>query len=123
MTMTVATIPKAVIGSYWNPNQNAASNPMRSCSHTAMCGERYLGWTLVRTAGSSRTRPMANHVRVAAFEPALELAIVEFTMAKNTKTQAPPHTVRAMAGQLSPARNLVIRFGPKNTVAAYVVST
>ncbi len=61
---------------------------------------------------------MAKKVRVAAFDPALELAMVEFTMARNTNTHALPHTARPRPSHPVPAPNLIILFGPKNTVAA-----
>src|SRR2546421_11812952 len=98
--MAVATMPNAVIGSYWNPSHSVATTATTSWSHTATWGDRYRGWTAARARGSNPWRPMANQVRVAAFDPALEFAIVEFTIAANTSTHALPHTACAMAGQL-----------------------
>ena len=66
---------------------------------------------------------MANHVRVAAFDPAFEFAIVEFTIAMNTNTHAPPHAARPRFSQPVPAWKCSMWVGPLNTVAAYVVST
>src|SRR5438132_4806169 len=117
-TMIVATNPNAVIGSYWKPSHRATPTPTTSCAHTARWGECHLGWTVPRTRGRIRTRPIANHVRVAAFDPAFELAIVEFTMARNTNTHAPPHTARPKPSQPVPALKLTIFAGPLNTVAA-----
>src|SRR5262245_13502084 len=122
-TKIVATSPNAVIGSYWNPSQNGTTRPTISWSQTATLGERNRGWRLASALGSSRTRPMENHVRVAAFEPALEFAMVEFTIAKNTRIHAPPQTARPSPSHPVPVAKLTIFSGPVNTVAAYVVRT
>ena len=122
-TKIVATSPNAVIGSYWNPSQNGTTRPTISWSHTATRGERNRGCNVASALGRSRTRPIANQVRVAAFEPALEFAIVEFTMATKTRIHAPPHTARPSPSQPVPVANFTIFSGPVKTVAAYVVRT
>ena len=71
-------------------------------------------------------RPIANHVRVAALEPAFEFAMAEFAIARNTSTQPAPHAARASASHGFPSPdsgNSANRPGPKNTTAAYVVRT
>jgi len=62
-------------------------------------------------------------MRVETFEPALELAIVEFTIAKNTRTQKIPYEACASpcheAGPAPP--NVENLSGPKAMSTAYVV--
>src|SRR5712691_5081216 len=121
--MMVATRKNAVSGSYCSPSQIDTPTPTTSCAHTATRGDFHCGCRSVKLLGSNRTRPMANQVRVAAFDPAFALAIVELTMARNTNTHAPPHIARPRPSQPTPGWKLIIFVGPVNTVAAYVVST
>ena len=65
----------------------------------ARTGERCLGWTRASAAGKARIRPIANDIRDAMFTPALALAIVELTIARKTKNQNSPYSVRAMPSQ------------------------
>src|SRR6266516_2346232 len=122
----VAISPKAVSGPNFCPSHSDTTSPTTSCAITATYGERQRGWVRAKTAGSRRIRPIANQVRVVALEPALELATAEFTIARNTTTQPTPQTVRASPSHGLPppdAAKPAILSGPKNTVAAYVVST
>src|SRR5919197_3100714 len=105
-TNRVATRKKAVTGSNWNPSQKGTMRPTTSWSHTATCGERNRGCTLASALGSRRTRPIENHVRVAALDPAFEFARVEFTIAMNTNTQADPHAARPRFSHPVPALKL-----------------
>src|SRR5262245_9163341 len=111
---------------YWAPSHSATPTPITNCTKTATCGDRYLGWVRPSIAGSRWILPIANQVLVAALEPALEFAIAEFAIARNTSTQPAPHAARASASQGFPspeAGKSKKRLGPKYTTAAYVVST
>src|SRR6266545_5479033 len=111
---------------YCAPSQSETPIPITSCVHTAMCGDREEGWVRARTDGSSRIRPMENSVRVAALEPAFELAMAELAMARKTSTHPAPHAARARPSHGFPppeVANPPKRAGPKKTVAAYVVKT
>ena len=59
------------------------------------------------------------------FTPALALAIVELTMARNTKNQKIPYRFRAMPSQEGPPEPVkpANPAGPNATSAAYVVNT
>src|SRR6476659_7677022 len=119
----VASSANAVIGSYWNPSHSETPIPTQSCATVATDGERWVGCTRASDDGSRRMRPSAYHVRVAAFDPALAVAMVEFTMARNTsRNPTPPHAARPRFSH--PVPNVIsfeALFGPTNTVAAYVV--
>src|SRR5438874_7303982 len=91
----VASSANAVIGSYWNPSHSATPSPTTNWTTVATEGDRCRGWTLASRVGRSRIRPNEYHVRVAAFDPAFALAIVEFTIARNTtRKPKPPHAER-----------------------------
>ena len=55
-----------------------------------MTGDRCLGLTIARKRGNAPIRPIAYAVRLDTFTPALALAMVELTMARNTKNQNRP---------------------------------
>src|SRR4029453_9305529 len=123
--MIVPSIAKAVNGLlYWAPSQSATPTPITNWNRTATCGDRWVGFVRPSTAGRSRIRPIANRVRVAAFELAFALARAEFAIARKTRIQPAPQAARASASQGFPppeAGNSKNRPGPKNTTAAYVV--
>src|SRR4051794_4906529 len=116
----------AVSGVYFRPSHSiriAATIERPICAPT---GDRRCGWTLAKTAGSSRIRASENHVREAARLTALLDAKAELAMARKTMTQPPPQTARAIESQgLPPPAEAKpgILPGPKYTVAAYEVST
>jgi len=117
----VPTTAKAVSGSYCRPSQTATPTPTTSCSTTATSGERQRGLTCSSILGSSRIRPIANQVRVAALAEALALAMAELATARKTSTQPAPQASRARKshGLLPPAvGNSANLSGPKNTAAA-----
>src|ERR1700694_6038791 len=90
-TMIVATKTKAVTGSYLKPRISGTARPITHCTSTATYGDLKRGWTAPRKRGSTRMRAKAYAMRVETFEPALELAIVELTIAKNTNTKKMPY--------------------------------
>ena len=55
--------------------------------------------TWARKRGNAPIRPIAYAVRLDTFTPALALAMVEFTMARNTKNQNSPYSDRARPSQ------------------------
>ena len=61
----------------------------------AVTGERCRGCTRASACGKAPIRPMAKPVLLATFTPALAFAIVELTMARNTKNQNSPYSERA----------------------------
>jgi hypothetical protein len=54
---------------------------------------------MARNRGNAPTRPIAYAVRLDTFTPALALAMVELTMARNTKNQKSPYSERARPSQ------------------------
>src|SRR5215510_10505970 len=105
--MIVPRIANAVNGLlYWAPSHSATPTPITNCTNTATCGERYLGCVRPSIAGSRWIRPIANQVRVEAFEPAFEFAMAEFAIARNTSTQPAPQTARASASHGFPPPNV-----------------
>lgn len=73
------------------PRISEAAKPITHCVSTARYGDRYLGWIVLRKRGSMWMRPSANAIRVDTLDPALALAIVEFTTARKTRTQKIPY--------------------------------
>src|SRR5215211_4078487 len=105
--MIVPRIANARNGSlYWAPSHSATPRPITNWTNTATCGERYVACVRPRIAGSNRMRPIANHVRVAAFELAFELAMAEFAIARKTRTHPAPHAARASASHGLPPPNI-----------------
>src|SRR5450631_1394093 len=113
-TMIVASKMKPVVGPYLKPRMSGAASPTTHWIRTAIYGERYRGWSVLRKRGSMRMRPRAKAMRVETFEPALALAIVELTTARKTRTQKMPYDALATPCQESaPAPvNLVNLPGP-----------
>src|SRR6266536_6704036 len=91
----VPTSAKAVSGVYCSPSQTDTPTPTTNCATTATSGTRQCGLTCASGLGSSRMRPIANQVQVAALAAALALAIAEFATARNTSTQPTPQAPRA----------------------------
>ena len=113
-------------GPYLCPNHSATPTPTMNWAITATSGDLQRGWMWAKNPGRSRILPIAYHVRVVALAAAFELAMAELAMARNTTTQPAPHTDRAIASQGFPPpkeANPPNVAGPKNTAAAYVVST
>src|SRR6266508_6883669 len=95
----VAMSWNASSGVNWLPSHSATIRAKTNCTVTATYGERLVGCVRAKAAGSRRMRPMAYQVRVVALAPALELAMAEFAIARDTSTQPPPHTARARPSQ------------------------
>src|SRR6186997_1491587 len=121
----VASSANAVIGSYWKPSHSETPIPTTNWQTVATDGDRYRGCTVASDRGSRRIRPNEYHVLVAAFDPALALAIVELMIARNTsRNPMPPHAERPRFSHPSPnVISVEALFGPTNTTAAYVQST
>src|ERR1044072_540510 len=117
----VPTIAKAVSGSSGTPTHSDPTTPTTNWTTTATSGERQRGLTCSSGRGSSRIRPMANQVRVAALAEALALAMAELATARTPGPQPAPRAPRARASQglLFPeVGNSANLSGPKATVAA-----
>ena len=63
---------------------------LMKATRTLLTGDRYIGLTIARKRGNAPIRPIAYAVRLDTFTPALALAMVELTMARNTKNQNRP---------------------------------
>src|SRR5258708_7565264 len=87
MTMPVATSRNAVIGSQVKPSARVAPIAIANCAATATTGDRWRGCSRANWRGKTPTRAIAYAVRVETVRPALAFAIVELTIAKNTRTQ------------------------------------
>ena len=87
----------------------------------AATGARCLPLTWARNRGNAPTRPIAYTVRLDTFTPALALAMVELTMARNTNSQKMPYSDRARPSHEA-APVPVVKFtnlvGPKATSTA-----
>src|SRR4029453_15269060 len=125
--MIVPRIANATNGLFYCPPSHSATvTPITNCANTATWGDRYLGWVRPSIAGSRWTRPIANHARGRALEPAFEFGMAGFAAARNPSTQPAPPAARASASHGFPSPdsgNSANRPGPKNTTAAYVVRT
>ena len=86
----MATIAKATVGPYPRPSPSVTATVMTKATRTLLTGDRCLGLTIARKRGNAPIRPIAYAVRLDTFTPALALAMVELTMARNTKNQNRP---------------------------------
>ena len=86
----MATIAKATVGSYPRPSPSVTATVMTKATRTLLTGDRCRGLTIARKRGNAPIRPIAYAVRLDTFTPALALAMVELTMARNTKNQNRP---------------------------------
>ncbi len=122
-TMMVATNTNAVTGSYLKPRTSGTASPITNCTNTARYGDRCVGWSLLRKRGSRRIRANAKAMRVETLDPALELAMDELMIAKNTSTQKMPYEACASpCHEEAPAPPKAANLsGPKATSTAYVV--
>src|SRR5580700_6274011 len=99
ITRPVPTIANATVGSYLRPSPSVTATVMTKATRTLLTGDRCLGLTMARARGNAPIRPIAYAVRVETFTPALALAMVELTMARNTKNQNSPYRERARPTQ------------------------
>src|SRR5579862_5982330 len=99
ITRPVATIENATVGPYPRPRPSVTATVMTKATRTLLTGDRCRWLTAARKRGKAPIRPMAYAVLVDTFTPALALAIVEFTMARNTKNQNSPYSERARPSQ------------------------
>src|ERR1700735_4175609 len=95
MTRPVPTMAKATVGSYFRPSPSVTATVMTNATRTLSIGDRCFGLTMARKCGNAPIRPIAYEVRDDTLTPALALAMVELTMARNTKNQNSPYSERA----------------------------
>src|SRR5580658_7719751 len=99
MTRHVPTMAKATVGLYFRPSPSVTATVMTKATSTLLTGDRCLWLTVARKCGNAPIRPIAYAVLVETFTPALALAMVELTMARNTKNQNSPYSDRARPTQ------------------------
>src|ERR1700749_1845538 len=63
-----------------------------TCRLTALTGVFLVGFTFPTLLGSIPARPIAYQARVPPLKHAMDRAIAEFSSAKSSSPQAPPHT-------------------------------
>src|SRR5262245_48135390 len=99
MTMPVPMIWNATSGLYASPRPSDATSVTAVTARIDTYGARWRNAMRANWYGKTPIRPIAKAVRVETFTPALALAIVEFTMARNTRTQNSPYRSRATPSQ------------------------
>src|SRR5689334_18801710 len=121
--MPVPTTPNAVVGVYANPSPNATTMVAALTASTDTYGARCRKPSRANAYGKTPMRPIAYEVRVETFTPAFAFATVELTIARKTRIQNSPYSVRAMPSQesLPEAPKPANLSGPKATSTAYVV--
>src|ERR1035441_8884633 len=98
-TMPVPTMEKASNGLKWRPSPTDTPTETTKAVRRPHWGVRWLWCTVEKKRGNAPMRPMAKAVRVEAVTPALELAMVEFTIARKTNSQKIPYDAVAMPCQ------------------------
>src|SRR6185437_10821618 len=99
ITRPVATMEKATSGPYPRPSPSVTATVITKATRTLLTGDRCRGLTIARNRGNAPIRPIAYAVRLDTFTPALALATVELTIARNTKNQNRPYSERARPSQ------------------------
>src|SRR5579863_10570170 len=89
----------ASVGLYFRPRPSVTATVMMKATRTLLTGDRCRRLTAARKRGKAPIRPIAYAVLVETFTPALALAMVELTMARNTKNQNSPYSDRARPTQ------------------------
>src|ERR1700722_8538894 len=126
MTRPVPTMAKATVGPYPRPSPSVTPMVMTNATSTLQTGDRCLALTMARKCGNAPIRPIAYEVRDDTLTPALALAMVELTMARNTKNQNSPYSERARPSHDAlpvSVEKAAKPFGPYATSTAYVVNT
>ena len=78
------------VGVYFRPSASVTATVMTKATRMLSIGDRCFGLTTARKRGNAPIRPIAYAVRLDTFTPALALAMVELTIARNTKNQKIP---------------------------------
>src|ERR1700722_11103908 len=115
MTRPVPTMAKATVGPYPRPSPSVTAIVMTNSARTLQTEGRYFALTKARECGNAPIRPIAYEVRDDTLTPALALAMVELTMARNTKNQNSPYSERARPSHDAlpvSVENAVKPFGP-----------
>src|SRR5918911_3961821 len=95
----VAMMLKPPTGPNTAPSTRATTRASIDCAMVATYGVRCTGWVRPNALGRTSMRPMAYITRVAAFTPALALAMALFTMARKIMIHPKPQYLVAMVVQ------------------------
>src|SRR5580693_4974645 len=99
MTRPVPTIANATVGVYLRPSASVTAMVMTKATRTLLTGDLCRGLMVARNRGNAPIRPIAYAVLLETFTPALALAMVELTIARNTKNQNRPYSDLASPSQ------------------------
>src|ERR687889_1579426 len=99
MVTAVAMMLKPPTGSNTAPSTRATTTANIDCAMVATYGVRCTGWVRPNALGKTSMRPIAYITRVAAFTPALALAIALFTMARKMMNHPTPQYLVAIVVQ------------------------